>query len=78
MTIWGNEQEKKNFDELKNYSSILPILSAPVKDEQLFLYLAISKEAVSAILFKEEQEKKKLVFYVSRMLLDAETKYSMM
>ena len=32
--------------------------------------------AVSAVLFKEEQRKQKLDFYVSRMLLDAETRYN--
>ena len=40
------------------------------------MYLAVSDVAVSAVLFCEENKKQMLVFYVSRMLLDAETHYS--
>ena len=42
------------------------------------MYLAVSDVAVSAVLFHEEQKKQKPVFYTSRMLLDAETRYSTM
>ena len=58
--------------------SNLPILSAPVKDEPLFLYLVVFEVIVSAILFKEEQGKQEPIFNVSRMLLDTETRYSIM
>ena len=40
------------------------------------MYLAVSMVAMSAVLFREENKKQKLVFYVSRMLLDAETRYN--
>ena len=40
------------------------------------MYLAVSEVAVSAILFREKNKKQRHVFYVSRMLLDAETRYS--
>ena len=40
------------------------------------MYLAVSEVAVSAVLFHEENKKQRPVFYVSRMLLDAETRYS--
>lgn len=40
------------------------------------MYLAISNVAISAVLFQEEHKKQQLVFYMSRMLLDAETQYS--
>ena len=40
------------------------------------MYLAVLEVAVSAILFREENKKKRLVFCVSRMLLDVETRYN--
>ena len=45
-------------------------------EEDLFMYLVVSEVAVNAVLFREEKKKQMLVFYVSRMLLDAETRYS--
>ena len=75
--VWGTDQEEA-FEELKQHLSSPPILFSPSNREILFLYLAISKVVVRAMLFQEEKVKHKLVFYVSRMLLVAETQYSMM
>ena len=74
-SLWGPEQEKA-FMELKQYLSSLPILSSPLPEEDLFMYLAVLEVVVSAVLFREENKKQKPVFYVNRMLLDAETCYS--
>ena len=52
------------------------MLSAPEDGEELFLYLAVSEVAVSGVLVKEENKKQRPVFYTSKMLLDAETRYS--
>ena len=40
------------------------------------MYLAVLEVAVSAVLFREENKKQIPVFYVSRILLDAKTRYS--
>ena len=40
------------------------------------MFLAVSNVAVNAVLFREENKKQRPMFYVSRMLLDAETRYS--
>ena len=40
------------------------------------MYLAVSKVAVSVVLVREESKKQKPIFYTSKMLLDAETRYS--
>ena len=56
--------------------STAPVLSTPKDGEELFLYLAVSEVAVSGVLVKEENKKQKPVFYTSKMLLDAETRYS--
>ncbi|XP_028101478.1 uncharacterized protein LOC114300813 [Camellia sinensis] len=42
---------------------------------QLFLYLAVSDPAVSAVLIREEWKEQKTVYYVSKTLLDVEFRY---
>ena len=70
--LWGPEQEN-SFTELKQYLSSPSILSLPLSEEDLFIYLAVSEVAVSVVLLCEENKKQRPVFYMSRMLLDAET-----
>ena len=74
-SLWGPKQEKA-FIELKQYLSSPPILSSPLPGEDLFMYLAVSEVAMSAVLFREENKEQRPVFFVNRMLLDAETHYS--
>ena len=40
------------------------------------MYLAVLEVVVSAMLFREENKKQRPMFYMSKMLLDAETRYS--
>ena len=46
--------------------------------EVLYLYLAVAESAVSAVLIKEIGKKQHPVYYVSKALLDTETRYSLM
>ena len=50
-------------------------LSKPIKGENLYLYLAVSEEAVSPTLVREEEKVEWPFYYVSKSLLDAETRY---
>ena len=52
------------------------LLSKPKDGEQLFFYLAVSKAVVSAVLVREEDGKKFQVYYVSKLLLNDETRYT--
>jgi len=61
--------------DLKRYLTSPPFLSKPKDGEQLYIYLAVSKGAVSAVLVREE-DKQFPVYYVSKSLLDAETRYT--
>ena len=74
-SLWGPEQEKA-FTKLKQYLNSPPILSSPLPEEEFFMYLVVSEVVVSAVLFRKENKKQMPVFYVSRMLLDAETRYN--
>ena len=42
----------------------------------MLLYLAVSEHAVSGVLVREEGRKQYPIYYVSKSLLDAETRYS--
>ena len=43
--------------------------------KKFYLYLIVSREAVSAALVREEEKVQWLVYYISKRLLDVETKY---
>lgn len=59
---------------MKNYLVSAPILFAPEAGEDLFMYLSVSKHAVSAILLRD-QGIQKPIYYLSKTLVDAETRY---
>ena len=52
-----------------------PLLIVPVMDEKLIVYLSISPTVVSAVLIRGEDKIQKMIYYVSKVLMGAETKY---
>ena len=70
--------KRKRFQQLKRYLASPPVLAKPVEGEPLFLYIAVSATAVSGVLIREERGKQKPIFYVSKTLLDAESRYPLM
>ena len=65
------------FEEIKHYLTQPPILSSPQLGERLYMYLAVSDWAISAVLFRCLSHKEhRPVYYISRAMADAETKYS--
>ena len=74
---WNSEHEKA-LESLKEYLTSPPILSKPIEGEILQLYLAVSEHAVSAILSREAENQQIPIYYVSKSLLDAETRYTSM
>jgi len=71
---WTEECEKA-FEELKNYLANPPLLSRPTEGEILYLYLAVSRSAVSSVLVREESGKQKPVYFTSKVLHGAEECY---
>ncbi|XP_024027145.1 uncharacterized protein LOC112093264 [Morus notabilis] len=55
-----------------------PILSKPIPDKELSLHLSVSQHAVSSVLIREEERFQLPVYYVSKRLLDAESRYTEM
>ncbi|KAL5568810.1 hypothetical protein UlMin_025385 [Ulmus minor] len=72
--LWTSECEQ-SFQELKAYLGRPPLLSKPQEGESLILYLAVSKGAVSSALVREEEGVQWPIYYTSKSLLDAETRY---
>ena len=61
----------------KRYLTQPPTLSSPFPGEKLYMYLAVLDWAVSAVLFRcPTHREQKPIYYVSRALADAETRYS--
>ena len=51
-----------------------PMLTAPEPGEDLFMYLSVSEHAMSAVLQKDKGVQQPM-YYISKTLVDAETRY---
>jgi hypothetical protein len=72
--IW-DEECSAAFQEIKTYLSTPPCLSIPIPGEPLFLYLAVSNHAVSAVLVRELCKEQRPVFFVSKAMDETELRY---
>ena len=75
--LWDEKCERA-FKALKEYLSKPALLSKPVEGELFFLYLAVSEYAISGALIREEEKVQWPVYYISKSLNDAETRYPKM
>ncbi|RVX20872.1 hypothetical protein CK203_002460 [Vitis vinifera] len=67
------------FEKIKHCLIQPPILSSPIPKEKLYMYLAVSEWAISAVLFRcPSPKEQKPIYYVNRALADVETRYSKM
>ncbi|KAK0607978.1 hypothetical protein LWI29_023464 [Acer saccharum] len=70
-----NEDCEKAFQALKEYLGRAPLLSKPVAGETLYMYLSVSEASTSSVLVRQEDGVQKPVYYTSKALLPAETRY---
>lgn len=73
--VW-TEECKKALQQLKSYLTSALLLSKPHDGEMLFLYLAVSEHSVSVVFVRKDDGQQSPIYYVSKSLLDAETRYS--
>nr|AAM74451.1 Putative retroelement [Oryza sativa Japonica Group]ABB47429.1 retrotransposon protein, putative, unclassified [Oryza sativa Japonica Group] len=73
--VWGVEQQKV-LDGIKEYLSAPPVLIPPQKGIPFRLYPSAGEKSIGSVLIQEVEGKERVVFYLSRRLLDAETRYS--
>ncbi|GJU40674.1 reverse transcriptase domain-containing protein [Tanacetum coccineum] len=64
---WTAEAEMA-FKQMKIFIAELPVLTAPKEKEELIIYLAAAKEAISAILMTKRDGKQMPIYFVSRAL----------
>ncbi|GJR49182.1 reverse transcriptase domain-containing protein [Tanacetum coccineum] len=72
------EEAEFVFKQMKQLIAELPTLTAPEEKEELIVYLAAEKEAVSAVLMTEREAKKMPIYFVSRALRGPEVNYTSM
>ena len=73
--IWGEEQQL-SVDEIKNYLTNPPVLIPPQQGKPFRLYLSTDGMVIGSALIQEFEGKERVIYYLSRRLIDAETRYS--
>ncbi|GJW53047.1 reverse transcriptase domain-containing protein [Tanacetum coccineum] len=74
---WIQEAEI-TFRQMKKLIADLPMLTAPKEREELIIYLAAAKEAISAVLMIKREGKQMPVYFVSHALRGPEINYTTM
>jgi hypothetical protein len=78
--VWTPEADQA-LDQLKDFLSKPPVLTAPRKGKQLLLYLAATTHVVSTAIIVERQEDshaypvQRPVYFVSEVLSESKTRY---
>ncbi|GJU98194.1 reverse transcriptase domain-containing protein [Tanacetum coccineum] len=75
--LW-TEEAKATFKQMKEHIAKLLMLTTPEEQEELIVYLAASKEAVSTVLMTERKAKQMPIYFVSRALRGLEINYAAM
>lgn len=72
------EECDATFRDLKSYLANPPVLSRREPEKDLFLYLVVSNHAVSSILIRYHEGIQRPIYYLSKTLVDAETRYMLL
>jgi len=72
--VWGEEQQLA-LDEIKNYLTSPAVLIPPQQGKPL-RYLSTNEMVIGSALIQEFEGKERVIYYLSRRLVDAETRYS--
>jgi hypothetical protein len=71
---WGAEQ-REAFAAIKKYLLTPPVLKASKAGVPFRLYIAAQERVIGAVLIQEHSEKESVVAYLSRRLLDSESRF---
>jgi ribonuclease HI len=71
---WGVEQQQA-FEEIKEYLSKPSVLVPPQQDRPFYVYLSVGDTSIASVVIQVHDNKERVVFYLSRRMLDAETRY---
>jgi len=73
--VWGKEQPLA-LDEIKNYLTNPLVLVPPQQGKHFRLYFSTDDVVIGSALIQEFEGKEHVIYYLSRRLVDAETRYS--
>nr|KYP66646.1 Retrovirus-related Pol polyprotein from transposon 297 family [Cajanus cajan] len=73
---WTDQCEEA-FRSFKTFLTTPPILQRLDHKTDLLLYLAVAESAISAVIVQEHQKVQTPIYFISRVLLDAEKRYQM-
>jgi hypothetical protein len=71
---WGAEQQRA-FEEIKEYLARPPVLVPPQQDRSFYIYLSVGDTSIASVVVQVYDGKEKVVFYLSKRMLDTETRY---
>ena len=72
----GEKRSRAAFKRLQQIMMNLPTVQAPIRKKPLLLYLATNSYAIGALIAQEDGGGiEQLVYYISRALKDAKTRY---
>jgi hypothetical protein len=71
---WGAERQRA-FEEIKEYLAKPPVLVPPQWDRPFYIYLSLGDTSIASVVVQVYDNKEKVVFYLSRRLLETETRY---
>jgi hypothetical protein len=71
---WGAEQQQA-FEDIKEYLSKPPVLVSPQQGKPFYIYLLVRDTSIASVIVQVKDGKERVVFYLSRRMLDAEIRY---
>ena len=75
MSFTRGVEQQQAFDEIKEYLSKPPVLVPPQQDRLFYVYLSVGYTSIASVLVQKHDGQERVVFYLSRRMLDAETRY---
>ena len=73
----SQEEHQEAFDQIKEYLVKPPILAPPVRHRPMRFYIAALDSTIGSMLVQEDEKGvERLMYYLSRMLNDPKTRYS--
>jgi hypothetical protein len=71
----GGAEQQRAFEEIKEYLARPPVLVPPQQDRPFYIYLSVGDTFIASVVVQVYDGKKNVVFYLSRRMLDTETRY---
>jgi ribonuclease HI len=71
----GGAEQQRAFEEIKEYLARPPVLVPPQQDRSFYIYLSVGDTSIASVVVQVYDDKVKVVFYLSRRMLDTKTRY---